>query len=98
MSDADAEDAKRARRSKQQASYEEDSDDEMEKTGEAPIGDEEIEAEFNKDDGKDESEMEDSPTPDDLEDVRAQFMKYLKTATSFSFDGSSSDPMFPSFC
>jgi len=88
--DGDADDVKRARQSKQQATYEDDSDEESEGENGA-MGDDEIEAEFDKDDaasGDDAASVDSQEmSEDDIDLVRTKFTSNLKVATSFSFDG-----------
>ncbi|KIJ44014.1 hypothetical protein M422DRAFT_228619 [Sphaerobolus stellatus SS14] len=91
VGDGDADEEKRARQSKQQATYEEDSSDEEEQDKVA-IGDDEIEAEFDKDDADDadDSSSVDSQAmdSDEVDSIRMKFMNNIKAATTFSFDGS----------
>lgn len=99
VGDGDAEDAKRVRQSKQQATYEDDSDD-MPDADAIALDNEGIEAAFRDEDasdgaGKVESDDSDNSvdTKDDdlavqLQAVEELFLAILKNAKSFSFDES----------
>lgn len=95
IGDGDAEDAKRIRQSKQQATYEDDSDDDAPDQNVLALNNEEIEAAFPDDDLSDsKTELDDSDRSSDTDDdvsttrikaVEALFLGNLKHAKSFSF-------------
>ncbi|KAF8471484.1 beta and beta-prime subunits of DNA dependent RNA-polymerase [Gautieria morchelliformis] len=100
VGDGDADDAKRVRQSKQQTTYEDDSDDDVPDQDAIALDHEGIEAAFrdeylSDDLGKAESDHGDNSTESDDDDlttrikaVESLFLKNLKHAKSFSFDES----------
>ncbi|KAF8580902.1 beta and beta-prime subunits of DNA dependent RNA-polymerase [Ramaria rubella] len=91
VGDGDADDVKRARQSKQQATYDNDSDDEVQDPDMITLDDERIEEAF-RDDGHtlDDNNSDFSAEAENLagriENATELFMKNLKHATSFSFE------------
>lgn len=98
VGDGDAEDAKRLRQSKQQATYEDDSDDDVANPDPIILDNEGIEAAFRDEDPDDamQSDHGGGRSPDDDEDeltarvqeVEELFMKNLKNVRTFTFDES----------
>ena len=97
IGDGDAEDAKRIRQSRQQATYEDDSDDDTPDQDAIALDNDGIEAAFRDDNPSDKAESDDSDNSTDIDSddltarikaVEELFLKNLKHAKSFSFEES----------